>query len=147
MECACAHILVCTGSGCIASGALEVKAALERAIEEHGLGSECKVIETGCLGPCAVGPVMVTHPDGVFYQEVKAEDAEEIVKEHLLKGRIVDRLVHKEPARGESVPAIQEIGFFKRQVKIVLRNCGVIDPTSIEEYIARDGYQALSKAL
>ncbi len=140
------HILVCTGGGCIASGALEVSAALKAQLEQHGLNSEIKVIESGCLGPCAIGPVAAVYPDGTFYQGIRPDDAEEIVKEHMLKGRVVERLVHKTPA-GETRPGLHEIGFFQKQVKIVLRNCGVIDPLRIEEYIARDGYQALGKAL
>jgi len=140
------HILLCTGGGCIASGALEVGAALREQIERHGLEGEIKVIESGCLGPCAVGPVAAVYPDGVFYQNIRPDDAPEIVEEHLLKGRVVERLVHKTPA-GEVRPGLHEIGFFQKQVKIVLRNCGVIDPLKIEEYIAREGYQALGKAL
>jgi len=140
------HVLLCTGGGCIASGALEVGAALREQIERHGLSGEIKVIESGCLGPCAVGPVAAVYPDGVFYQGIRPDDAADIVEEHLLKGRVVERLVHKSPA-GETVPGLHEIGFFQKQVKIVLRNCGVIDPLKIEEYIARDGYQALGKAL
>ena len=140
-------VLVCAGAGCVASGALAVSAALQEAIREHGLNDEVNVIETGCLGPCAAGPVAAVYPDGVFYQTLKPEDAAQIVEEHLLKGRIVDRLVYKAPETGESVPQMEEIGFFRAQEKIVLRNCGVIDPTRIEEYIARDGYEALTRVL
>ena len=141
------QILVCTGAGCVASGALEIKSALEESLRQHGLAEEVRVIGTGCLGPCAVGPVAVIHPDGVFYQGIKPEDAGAIVSEHLLKGRIVERLVYKDVVKGRSVPALQDIGFFRKQVKNILRNCGVIDPLKIEEYVANDGYQALSKAL
>ena len=141
------HILVCAGGGCVASGALEVSAALEEAIRERGLAEEAKVIETGCLGPCAVGPVAVVYPDGVFYQQLTPQDATEIVEEHLLKGRVVERLVYRTPATGEVEPEMRQIEFFRKQHKIVLRNCGVIDPTRIEEYIARDGYEALAKVL
>ncbi len=140
------HVLVCTGGGCIASGALEVSDALRKCINKHGLADEVKVIETGCLGPCVVGPVAAIYPDGVFYQNIRPDDAEDIVQEHLLKGRIVERLVHKSPA-GTAKPNLHEIGFFQKQVKIVLRNCGLIDPLKIEEYIAREGYAALAKAL
>ncbi|MGD8451734.1 MAG: NADH-quinone oxidoreductase subunit NuoF [Phycisphaerae bacterium] len=140
------HILLCTGGGCIASGALEVGEALRTAIKRQGLDEEIMIIESGCLGPCAAGPVAVVYPDGVFYQGLRPDDAAEIVEEHLLKGRVVERLVHKTIA-GQTVPGLHEIGFFQKQVKIVLRNCGVIDPLKIEEYIARDGYQALGKAL
>ena len=140
------HILVCTGGGCIASGALEVSAALREQLERHGLANEVRVIESGCLGPCAVGPVAAVYPDNVFYQGIRPDDAADIVEEHLLKGRVVERLVHTTPA-GRTLPGLQEVPFFQKQVKIVLRNCGVIDPLKIEEYIARDGYRALGKVL
>jgi len=141
------HVLVCAGAGCVASGSLEVSAALQREIERQGLSEEVKVIETGCLGPCAVGPVAVVYPDGVFYQNIKPEDAAEVVSEHLLKGRVVERLVRKAHDMSKAVPALNQIDFFKGQQRIVLRNCGVIDPMKIDEYIARDGYQALAKVL
>ena len=140
-------VLICAGAGCVASGSLKVSAALREEIRRRGLADEVRVIETGCLGPCAVGPVAAVYPDGVFYQKVEPEDAAEIVEEHLLKGRVVERLAYKAPATGETVAAIGEIEFFRAQQKIVLRNCGVIDPQRIEEYIARDGYQALAKVL
>jgi NADH-quinone oxidoreductase subunit F len=147
MEKARSHILVCAGAGCVASGSLEVSAALTEALAQAGLADEVKVVETGCLGPCVVGPVAVVYPDGVFYQGLSPADAPEIVEEHLLKGRVVERLVHKAASTAQAVPALDDIGFFRKQQKIVLRNCGVIDPLRIEEYIARDGYQALAKVL
>jgi NADH-quinone oxidoreductase subunit F len=141
------HVLVCTGGGCIASGSLQVSAAMRETIRKKGLADEIKVVETGCLGPCSVGPVTVVHPDGVFYENVKPEDCAEIVEEHLLKGRPVARLARKSEKSAEPEKHLGDIGFFKKQVKIVLRNCGAIDPLKIEEYVARDGYQALSKVL
>jgi len=141
------HVLVCAGAGCVASGALEVEASLNEALLKRGMSDEVKVVETGCLGPCAVGPVAVVYPDGVFYQNIKPEDAAEIVEEHFIKGRVVERLVHKDAAKEQIVPTLKDIVFFRDQEKIVLRNCGIIDPTKIEEYIAREGYQALAKAL
>jgi NADH-quinone oxidoreductase subunit F len=141
------HVLVCAGAGCVASGALEISAALRKQLADKGLAGEIQVVETGCLGPCAAGPVAVVYPDGVFYQRLKLEDVGDLVDEHLLKGRIVERLTYKRPASDEVVPALRDIGFFKNQEKIVLRNCGLIDPLHIEEYIARDGYQALARAL
>jgi len=141
------HVLVCAGAGCVASGALEVSAAIRKAIEQRGLQDEINIVETGCLGPCAVGPVAVVYPDGVFYQEITPEDADQLVEEHLLKGRVVERLNFKTASTAQIIPALQEIGFFQQQEKVVLRNCGIIDPTSIDEYIARDGYQALAKVL
>ena len=141
------HVLVCTGGGCIASGALAVSAAFTEELQKQGLTDEVQVVETGCLGPCAVGPVALVYPDGVFYQNIKVPDVAEIVEEHLLKGRIVQRLVSHAPGTEKTVAEMRDIEFFKRQVKIVLRNCGLIDPLRIEDYIARDGYQALAKAL
>ncbi len=141
------HVLVCTGGGCIASGALEVSAAFTKELEDLGIERQTRVIETGCLGPCAVGPVVLVYPDGVFYQNVKIEDVHEIVEEHLLKGRVVTRLVSHAPGTDRSVAEMSDVEFFNRQVKIVLRNSGIIDPLKIEEYIARDGYQALAKVL
>ena len=126
------HILVCTGGGCIASGALEVKAALEEAIKRQNLDREVLIVGTGCLGPCAVGPVALVHPDGIFYEKLKPEDVEEIVDEHILKGRYVERLVHKKLTTEEVAARLQDIPFFRDQVKIVLRNCGRVDPTNIE---------------
>jgi NADH-quinone oxidoreductase subunit F len=140
------NVLICTGSGCMASGALELSAAMQAALRKHGLDKEIRVIETGCLGPCAAGPVAVVYPDGVLYQNLKPENAELIVEEHLLKGRVVKSLAAE--TRPElDIPGLQDIPFFRKQVKIVLRNCGLIDPLRIEEYIARDGYLALAKVL
>ena len=141
------HLLVCTGGGCIASGALDVVAALKENLKKHDLDGEVAVIETGCLGPCEAGPVAVVYPDRVFYQKIKVADCAEIVEEHILKGRVVNRLVNRDAGSGAAIPEIQDIEFFRRQVKIVLRNSGMIDPLKIEEYIARDGYLALAKVL
>lgn len=131
----------------MASGAHAVTAAFREAIRKHDLAQEVNVVETGCLGPCAVGPVAVVYPEGVFYQKLAPDDAREVVSEHLLKGRVVDRLVHREAEGSAGVPVLKDVGFFRKQIKIALRNCGVIDPAKIEEYIARDGYAALAKAL
>ena len=141
------HVLICTGGGCIASGALAVSAAFTKELEDQGLGGEVAVIETGCLGPCAVGPVALVYPDAVFYQNIKVEDVHEIVEEHLLKGRVVERLVSHAPGTDKTFAEMQDVEFFNRQVKIVLRNSGIIDPLKVEEYIAREGYQALAKVL
>jgi len=142
-----AHVLVCTGAGCVASGAHAVAAAFRKSVVEHDLGGEVDVVETGCLGPCAVGPVAVVYPDGVFYQQLTPDDAREVVGEHLLKGRVVDRLVHREGEGQAGIPAAGDIAFFRSQTKVALRNCGSIDPMKIEEYIARDGYAALARTL
>jgi NADH-quinone oxidoreductase subunit F len=146
MNLSTSNVLICTGAGCVASGALELSAAIKQALAKHGLADQIGVVETGCLGPCAAGPVAVIYPDGVLYQNLKAEHAERIVSEHLLKGRVVKELAAETPA-GIDMPGLKEIPFFQKQVKIVLRNCGMIDPLNIEEYIARDGYLALAKAL
>lgn len=140
-------IRVCIGGGCIASGSLEVKAAFEQALKEQGLESKISVVGTGCLGPCALGPVVLISKDNVFYQQVKPEDAEEIIEKHIIGGEIVERLTWKKQGTEEAVPVHDEIEFFKRQSKIVLRNCGRIDPTSIEDYIGLEGYQGLAKVL
>ncbi len=140
-------VLICTGGGCVASGALELSAAMRAAIQKRGLDGEVQVFETGCLGPCAAGPVAVVHPDGILYQNLKPADAERIAEEHLLKGRIVKELAYEQRQGSMEALGLQEIPFFRKQVKIVLRNCGLIDPLKIEEYIARDGYMALAKVL
>ena len=141
------HFLICTGGGCIASGALDVSEAVRAELKERELAGEVDVVETGCLGPCVQGPVALVYPDGVFYQNIKVEDVPEIVEEHLLKGRIVERLVSHAPGTDRTQAEMDDIPFFNRQVKIVLRNSGIIDPLNIDEYIARDGYQALAKVL
>ncbi len=141
------HFLICTGGGCIASGALELSKAVRAELAKRGLSDEIEVIETGCLGPCVQGPVALIYPDGVFYQTISVDDVPEIVEEHLLKGRIVERLVSHAPGTEKTQAEMDDIPFFNRQVKIVLRNSGVINPLNIDEYIAREGYQALAKAL
>ncbi len=138
------QIHVCMGASCIASGALRVKAALEKELQDRSLAGWVSIVETGCLGPCSAGPALKI--GDVFYEHVRPEDARELVTEHVVKGRVVDRLTHKRPD-GRSVPGTAEMDFFKRQTKIVLRNCGQIDPLKIEDYISRDGYQALAKVL
>jgi NADH-quinone oxidoreductase subunit F len=147
MEVIRAHILVCAGAACVSSGCREIRDAIVVKVKEYGLQEEVKVIETGCVGSCDLGPLALVYPEGIFYQKLKPEDADDIVGQHLLKGRIVDRLLYKEPATSESVPSLKGLSFFKNQEKIVLRNCGIINPLNIEEYIGRDGYQALGKVL
>ncbi|OPY71083.1 MAG: NADP-reducing hydrogenase subunit HndC [Syntrophorhabdaceae bacterium PtaU1.Bin034] len=142
-----AHILVCAGAACVSSGCRDIRDAIVIKVKEYGLQDEVRVIETGCVGSCDLGPLALVYPEGIFYQKLKPEDADEIVSEHLLKGRIVERLLYKEPVTAKTIPSLKGISFFKEQKKIVLRNCGVINPLNIEEYIARDGYGALAKAL
>ncbi len=136
------EVLLCSGTACQSSGALELKKALLQAMAEHGLNEEVQLVETGCIGPCELGPVMVVYPEGAFYVRLKPQDAAEIVQEHFLKGRPVRRLLWAEKA-----PPPQQIPFFARQKKVVLANCGTINPEKIEEYIAVGGYEALGKAL
>jgi NADH-quinone oxidoreductase subunit F len=142
-----AHILLCYGGACLSSGADKVKEALETELGKAGLHNEIDIITTGCMGTCELGPVMVVYPEGIFYQKVLPEDVAEIVQEHLLKGRVVKRLLYKKPEKEELIAMFNDIDFFKLQKKIALRNCGNINPLDIEEYIAADGYMALGKVL
>lgn len=140
-------ILICAGGACISAGEKSVKDAFEEELSKYGLDEVVRVIETGCMGACTLGPIAVIYPEGVFYQKLTPDAAREIVEEHILKGRIVEKYLYKAP-EGKPVPRVhEEVPFFKKQVRIVTRNLGVIDPTKIEEYIARDGYFALAKAL
>ena len=143
------HVLICGGTGCTSSGSVKIAAAMEEEIAKRGLSEEIKVVRTGCFGLCALGPVMIVYPEGTFYSRVKLEDVPEIVEEHFLKGRVVDRLVYRETEGDEKVevPSLQETGFYKTQMRVALRNCGVINPEQIDEYIAMDGYAALGKVL
>ena len=140
-------LLLCGGTGCHASGSQEVKEALQKELTRQGLDREIRVIETGCNGFCAQGPVMVVEPEGIFYQKLKKEDIPFLVEEHFLKGRPVKKLFYEKPASAESIPGMDDIPFYAKQQLIVLRNRGVIDPESIDEYIAGDGYFGASKAL
>ncbi|MGQ9557553.1 MAG: NADH-quinone oxidoreductase subunit NuoF [Desulfurispora sp.] len=142
-----AHVLVCAGAGCISSGCQAVKNALLENIERLGLQQEVKVVETGCMGPCDLGPVIVVYPEGVFYRQLKPSDAVEIAEEHLLKGRVVRRLLYQPAESAAPATSFEQIDFFQKQTRIALRNTGIINPESVEEYIARDGYRALGRAL
>lgn len=146
-----AQVLICGGTGCTSSGSADLITEFERQIEENGLTDEVKVVRTGCFGLCANGPVVIVYPDGTFYSRVKREDVAVIVSEHLLKGRVVEALVYKdvdEQTRKEiEHVSLSDTTFYKSQKRVALRNCGVINPESIDEYIAMDGYQALGKAL
>ncbi len=144
------HVLICGGTGCTSSGSVKIQEAFETHLAANGINEEVKIVQTGCFGLCALGPVVIIYPEGTFYSQVTPEDVKEIVEEHLLKGRIVERLVYAET--GEEVVdvknvALSDTAFYKTQKRIVLRNCGVIDPENIEEYIAMDGYAALGKVL
>ena len=142
------HVLVCGGTGCTSSGSPQIMEALKAEIERQGLSDEVAVVETGCHGLCALGPIMIVYPDAPFYSMVQPGDVPEIVSEHLLKGRPVTRLLYQEtvsPSGG--IKALSDTDFYKKQHRIALRNCGVINPENIEEYIGTGGYQALGKVL
>ncbi len=141
------HVLVCGGTGCTSSGSAKIIETLESEIAKAGLAEEVKVIRTGCFGLCALGPIMIVYPEGCFYSMVQPDDIPEIVSEHLLKGRIVTRLLYQETVQEDSVKSLNETQFYKKQVRVALRNCGVINPENIDEYIAVDGYAALGKVL
>ena len=141
------HVLVCGGTGCTSSNSAAIIEALETQIAEKGLSEEIKVIRTGCFGLCALGPIMIVYPEGSFYSQVKVEDIPEIVEEHLLKGRIVTRLLYDETVTPDEIKSLNDTTFYAKQKRVALRNCGVIDPENIDEYIAYDGYQALAKCL
>ena len=144
-----AHVLCCGGTGCSSSGSAQLIERFEQKIKENGLDKEVKVIRTGCFGLCEAGPVVIVYPEGTFYSRVKVEDVDEIVTEHLLKGRKVQHLVYSDHATHEqnANKALSDINFYKHQHRIALRNCGVIDPENIDEYLAFDGYKALEKVL
>ena len=141
------HILVCGGTGCRASASKNIICRLEDCLKERALEDEVQVIATGCFGFCEKGPIVKIMPDNTFYVQVKPEDAEEIVNEHIIKGRKVERLLYKEPSKKVTVSDSKHMEFYKKQLRIALRNCGFIDPENIEECIGRDGYSALAKCL
>jgi NADH-quinone oxidoreductase subunit F/NAD(P)H dehydrogenase (quinone)/NADP-reducing hydrogenase subunit HndC len=139
--------MLCGGTGCRASGSEEVKEALKAELERHGLNREIRIIETGCNGFCAQGPVAIVQPEGIFYEKLKAENIPYLVEEHFLKGRPVKKFFHKDQASAETIPVMGDIPFYSRQQLIVLKNRGAIDPEQIDEYIAGDGYMGAGKAL
>ena len=141
------RVLVCGGMGCISAKCGEVEAALTNALVTAGLDSDVDVTITGCMGTCDVGPVMLVLPDNTFYTELNPEKVQEIVQSHLGNGQIVEKYTYFDKALGTNVPNLDDINFFKDQVKIALRNCGAINFNSVEEYVARDGYKAIGKIL
>ncbi len=141
------HILCCGGTGCTSSGCDAIIKEMEAQLAAHDLEKEFKVIKTGCFGLCALGPIMIVYPEGAFYSRVTTEDVKEIVEEHLVKGRVVKRLLYAETVEEDNIKSLNEVDFYKKQMRIALRNCGVINPEDIEEYIGIDGYQALGKVL
>ncbi|MBM3326755.1 MAG: NADH-quinone oxidoreductase subunit NuoF [Calditrichaeota bacterium] len=142
-----ANMMVCAGTGCVSNHSLELKQALEEEIQKRGLTDEVQVVPTGCNGFCGAGPIVVVQPDGIFYQLLKVKDIPYLVEEHLLKGRPVPRLMYVPPEEKTPIPKMNDIGFFKGQMLVALRNRGMIDPENIDDYIARDGYRSLAKVL
>ncbi|NCA66452.1 MAG: NADH-quinone oxidoreductase subunit NuoF [Clostridia bacterium] len=141
------HILVCGGTGCASNNSKGIIAKFEQLLKEKNLEKDVQTIMTGCFGLCAVGPVVIVYPEGAFYSNVKVDDVDEIVNEHIIKGRLVTRLLHREDDKNIAVKALSDTNFYKKQTRVALRNCGVINPENIDEYIAYDGYQALIKCL
>lgn len=141
------HVLICNGTGCTASKAPELMTRLEKELAAKGIEKEVKIVKTGCFGLCEKGPILVIYPEGATYCHVTPDDIEEIVNEHLVKGRIVKRLLLGDKDAEDVARSLDNVGFFSRQVRVALRNCGVINPENIDEYIAKDGYAALAKAI
>lgn len=141
------HVLVCGGTGCTSSGSAKIIETLQAELDKHGLKDEVAVVQTGCHGLCALGPIMVVYPGATFYTLIQAEDIPEIVSEHLVKGRVVERLEYKEETKNKGTLSLNETDFYKKQHRVALRNCGVINPENIDEYIATGGYEALAKVL
>ena len=141
------HVLVCGGTGCTSNGSAKIREELARQLKANHMENDVQIVETGCFGLCAVGPVVIVYPEAAFYSGVHADDVTDIVNEHLIKGRLVTRLLHTERVGEPPVKALTDTEFYRRQTRVALRNCGVIDPENIDEYIARDGYAALIKCL
>ena len=141
------HVLICGGTGCTSSGSKALQKEFADQLKAKDLENEVKLVETGCFGLCALGPVVVVYPEGAFYSCVQVEDVKDIVEEHLLKGRIVTRLLYSETVQEDNIKSLNETAFYAKQNRVALRNCGVINPENIDEYIAVDGYQALGKVL
>ncbi len=141
------HILVCGGTGCVSSESMVVYDQLIKQLEDQGLAEEVQVVKTGCFGFCEQGPIVKVYPDNVFYVKVTAADIPELIAEHVVKGRVVDRLLYHDPIKDQTEAEHRHIPFYQRQIRIALRNCGIIDPEKIDDYIAVRGYEALGTVL
>jgi len=141
------HVLICGGPECSKSGIAEINKQFEKLLREKSIENEVKILKTDCFGLCEKGPIIVVYPEGTIYSEVTPEDIKEIVEEHLVNGRIVKRLTLGGKEAKEALKGLEDVSFFKHQMRIALRNCGVINPENIDEYIAKDGYKALGKVL
>lgn len=142
-----AHVLVCGGTGCSSSNSEKIRERFEELLKKYEIDQEVKIVKTGCFGLCEAGPIVIVYPEGAFYSQISVDDVDRITEEHLLKGRIVTDLLYKEAVEEDKIRAIDEVSFYKKQKRVALRNCGLINPEEIEEYIAFDGYQALAKVL
>ena len=141
------QVLICGGTGCTSSGSMDILKAMKEELKKRGLENEVEIIRTGCFGLCSNGPVVIVYPEGAFYSKVKVEDVPELVEEHLVKGRLLKRLLYKKSIENDKIKSLNNVDFYKKQKRIVLRRCGVIDPENIDEYIASDGYKAIEKVL
>ncbi len=147
MDLSRSHVMVCGGTGCVSSSSMKIMDRFNELLAENDMDREIKVVKTGCFGLCEAGPIVVIYPEGAFYSQIKVEDVDRIVSEHLVKGRMVKDLLYKGSVEGEVIKSINDVGFYKKQQRVTLRNCGVINPEVIEEYVAYDGYEALGKVL
>lgn len=143
----CSHILICRGTACVSAESREVQTEMENQLQKKDLAEQVRVVHTGCFGFCARGPVMVLLPQGTLYCEVRVEDVAEIIERHVIAGQVIERLLYRNPQTEKYIEKIDEIDFFRHQVRIALRNCGHINPDDIDEYIAKDGYQALGQVV
>ena len=141
------HVLVCGGTGCTSSGSMKIIDALEKEISANGLTEKVQIVKTGCFGLCALGPIMIVYPEGTFYSMVTEDRIARIVKEHFVEGNPVKEYLYDETVDGDEIKALDDTAFYKKQHRVALRNCGVINPECIDEYIGRGGYEALGKAL
>ncbi|MDE6657022.1 MAG: SLBB domain-containing protein, partial [Oscillospiraceae bacterium] len=141
------HVLICAGTGCTSSASLTIAEKLEEELAKNGLTDKIQVIRTGCFGLCALGPIMIVYPEGAFYSRIGAKDVSKIVEEHLINGNPVKELLYDETVTEDGIKSLNETSFYKKQHRVALRNCGVINPENIDEYIGKDGYQALAKVV
>ena len=141
------QVLVCGGTGCAMEGAMDIANTIKNELKRHRIDNEIEVIRTGCLGLCDLGPIVIIYPEGTFYSKVDVKDISEIVEEHLVNGRVVKRLAYYESVDDYNIRSLNNVEFYKKQIRIALKNCGVIDPEDIDEYLAVDGYKALEKVL
>ncbi|MBR6670021.1 MAG: NAD(P)H-dependent oxidoreductase subunit E, partial [Ruminococcus sp.] len=141
------HVLVCGGTGCTSSGSAQLIDTLAAEIENKGLKDKVQIVKTGCFGLCALGPIMIVYPEGTFYSRVEVSEIPRIVEEHFIGGNPVKEFLYEETVDGDNIKSLEETSFYNKQMRVALRNCGVINPECIDEYVGRDGYAALGKVL